>query len=137
MRNLPCRFIAVQCRSALRQCSLYPKEMKGLSTQDSGIDQVVSDLQHFLHLQRQGKRPKLYVKQKGSKNFFSQYNIFPMTLITVLITCLSIGFSVTCWFITSFSCCPVNYGNIGCGVFKGGIKNQKSFWQKIVVKLNH
>ena len=31
-------------------------------------------LKHFLHLQRQGKRqgkrPKVYAKQKGSKNFF-------------------------------------------------------------------
>ena len=24
-----------------------------------------------------------------------------------------------------------NYGNTGCGVFKGGIQNQKSFWLKI------
>jgi hypothetical protein len=25
----------------------------------------------------------------------------------------------------------VGYGSTGCGVFKGGIQNQKSFWQKI------
>ena len=30
--------------------------------------------QHFLHLQRQGKRPKVHVKQKGFKNFFSTNN---------------------------------------------------------------
>jgi hypothetical protein len=38
MRNLPCFFTAEQCRSALRQWCLNPKEMKGLSTQASGID---------------------------------------------------------------------------------------------------
>ena len=27
--------------------------------------------QHFLHLQRQGKRPKVHAKQKGFKNFFT------------------------------------------------------------------
>ena len=42
--------------------------MKGLSTQGSGVDYVVSVCQHFL--QRQGKRPKVHAKQKGFKNFF-------------------------------------------------------------------
>ena len=75
MRNQPCHFTAEQCRSALRQWCLNPKEMKGLSTQGSGIDQVVSVFQHFLHLQRQGKRPKVHAKQKGSKNFFNERTI--------------------------------------------------------------
>ena len=26
---------------------------------------------------------------------------------------------------------PLQYGNTGCGVFKGGIQNQKGFWAKI------
>ena len=25
----------------------------------------------------------------------------------------------------------IHYGNRGCGIFKGGIQNQKGFWQKI------
>ena len=33
-----CRFTAEQCMSALRQWCLNPKEIKGLSTQGSGID---------------------------------------------------------------------------------------------------
>ena len=70
MRNLLCRFSADQCRSALRQWCLNPKEMKGLSTQGSGIVYVVSVFQHFLHLQRQGKIPTVHAKQKGFKNFF-------------------------------------------------------------------
>ena len=71
MRNLPGRFTAEQCRSALRQWCLNPKESKGLSTQGSSIDMVVSVFQHFLHLQRQGKRPKVHAKEKGFKDFFS------------------------------------------------------------------
>ena len=43
MRNLPYHFTAVQCRSALRQWCLIPKEMKGLSTQGSGIDKNTAD----------------------------------------------------------------------------------------------
>ena len=81
MRNWPCRFTAEQCRSALRHWCLNPKEMKGLFTQGSGIDQVVSVCQHFLHLQRQGKRPKVHAKQKGFKNFFSCH-IFKMAILT-------------------------------------------------------
>ena len=83
MRNQPCRFTAERCRSALRQWCLNPKEMKGLSTQGSGIDQVVSVCQHFLHLQRQGKRPKVHGKQKGFKNFFSLSFIFQFSTSTV------------------------------------------------------
>jgi hypothetical protein len=30
--------------------------------------------QHFLHLQRQGKRPKVQAKQKGFKTFFNSLN---------------------------------------------------------------
>ena len=34
---------------------------------------VVSVCQHFLHLQRQGKRPKVHAKQNGFKYFFKNY----------------------------------------------------------------
>ena len=42
MRNWPCCFTAEQCRSALRNWCLNPKEMKSLSIQGSGIDYVLS-----------------------------------------------------------------------------------------------
>ena len=75
MRNWPCRFTAELCRSALRHWCLNPKEMKGLSTQGRGIDLVVSVFQHFVNLQRQGKRPEVHAKQKGIKNFITQLTI--------------------------------------------------------------
>ena len=31
--------------------------------------------QHFLHLQRQGKRPKVHAKQKGFKNLFVLFDL--------------------------------------------------------------
>ena len=75
MKNLPCRFTAEQCRSALRQGCYNSKEMKGLSSQGSGIDQVVSVLQHFLHPQRQGKRPKVHIcKTKRIQEFLYFYH---------------------------------------------------------------
>ena len=81
MRNLPCPFTAVHSRSALAKGSLNPKVMKGISTLGSGIDQVISVLQRFLHLQRQGKRPKLYAKQKRSKNFFKLTSLYYVALL--------------------------------------------------------
>jgi hypothetical protein len=43
-----------------------------------GIDYVVSVLQHFLHLQRQDKRPKVYAnaKQKDPRIFLPKHEFF-------------------------------------------------------------